>query len=296
MSFCCRNRMNVQASKIGQTDKRKVLLCRNATAERLNTDNKKAYLPASATVEAAIVLPLYIYAVIAVIYVLQIALIKREVSTAAYNSLRTLSKYTYSYEKVEGKKGPLSSTVLYALMLGELGMDFGEKNNIVGGNAGLIIANSELLKEGNELKLVLQYAVRNPFDIFGIGIISIKQECSVQAWLGEDFSSWKEASQEEWVYITQQGSVYHTNCNCSYIHLVSTKIRFNEIDGQRNISGGKYYPCEKCAVNTKSETVYVTSYGDRYHVSPNCSKLKRYVLRVPLASVENRELCSKCGG
>lgn len=296
MSFCCQIRINVQANNKGQTDKRKFFLCRNATAERVNSDDKKAYLPASATVEAALVMPLYIYAVMAVIYILQIVLIRREVSTAAYNSLRTMSKYTYSFEKLEEKNETISLAALYALMIGELGTDFASKNNIVGGNAGLIIANSELLNKGNELKLVLQYAVRNPFDIFGIGIINVKQECSVQAWLGENSSSFEKNPEEEWVYITEQGSVYHTICDCTYINLVTTEMGVNEIEGKRNASGGKYYPCEKCAVNIKSETVFITSYGNRYHVSPNCSRLKRFVMRVPFSSVENRKCCSKCGG
>ena len=53
------------------------------------------YIKASATVEAALVMPLYIYAVMAVTYMMQIYQIRLEVDAALYNALREQNKYNY---------------------------------------------------------------------------------------------------------------------------------------------------------------------------------------------------------
>ena len=51
------------------------------------------FLPASATVEVSLVIPLYIYAVLAVAYVIQIIGIKSTMYKAMYNSTRQLAAY-----------------------------------------------------------------------------------------------------------------------------------------------------------------------------------------------------------
>ena len=52
-------------------------------------------IKASATVVAALVMPLYIYAVMAVTYMMQIYQIRLEVDAALYNALREQNKYNY---------------------------------------------------------------------------------------------------------------------------------------------------------------------------------------------------------
>lgn len=42
--------------------------------------------------------------------------------------------------------------------------------------------------------------------------------------------------------------------------------------------------------------VYFTSYGDRYHIRKECSKLKRNVRAVRRSKAGNLSPCSKCGG
>ena len=60
--------------------------------------SKKVYLPASATVEASLVIPIYIYAVLAVMYIMQILSVKSDMDRAVYNALRSMSKHAYMYE------------------------------------------------------------------------------------------------------------------------------------------------------------------------------------------------------
>ena len=63
------------------------------------------FLPASATVEASLVIPLYIYAVLAVAYVIQIIGIKSTMYKAMYNSTRQLAAYAYAVERTERFSG-----------------------------------------------------------------------------------------------------------------------------------------------------------------------------------------------
>ena len=63
------------------------------------------FLPASATVDASLVIPLYIYAVLAVAYVIQIIGIKSTMYKAMYNSTRQLAAYAYAVERTERFSG-----------------------------------------------------------------------------------------------------------------------------------------------------------------------------------------------
>lgn len=298
MSFCRLggNQYNVLKKEIGQTGKKYKSLTGTANYQLFQLYGKKIYLSASATVEAALVVPLYIFSVMAVTYILQIFLIKGEINRAVYNSLRQMSEYGYVSFKIQNAPQEIPSGVFYAYLLNELGSEFASDHHIVGGNAGFLLSGSEFTKENGALKLVLQYAVRNPFDVFGNGLIRIKQNWYVQAWLGADYIKQESnlEAEQTWVYVTPYGTVYHTNRFCSHIQLNITEVEFNQIVDLRNESGGKYYPCEKCDTEMVQSSVYITRYGDRYHQNANCSKLKRSVIRVPIHSVSDRNLCSKC--
>ena len=69
------------------------------------------FLPASATVEASLVIPLYIYAVLAVAYVIQIIGIKSTMYKAMYNSTRQLAAYAYAVERTERFSGATAKKV-----------------------------------------------------------------------------------------------------------------------------------------------------------------------------------------
>lgn len=242
--------------------------------------NKKAYLPASATVEASIVIPLYVYAVLAVGYLIQIINIKSTMMQAMYNDVRQLAKYAYF---CEGNSLP---------------KDFSGQRNLVGKTAGISSYNSEIVMYNNEIYLKVSYTVKNPFDFFGIGKTKIQQQCVSGAWRGEDYvgNTGNKENNDAMVYITISGTVYHKEKTCSYLNPSIQSISVACIENQRNASGGKYYSCERCVRNTEPDIVYITDYGDRYHVDINCSGLKRSIFSVPLSKVSDKRACSKCGG
>ncbi len=259
------------------------------------------FLRASATVEASFVMPLFIYAITAVLYLLQIIMIKQDISVAAYNSVRTLSKYSYAYDKLTESEKEVSAITAYGIFLTELGVDYAKENYIVGGNAGLVLAGTDVLADGAGISITVTYAVKNPFDVFGLGVVTLTQTYESQGWLGD-----KELPQDvldakinKLVYITIFGDVYHTQRECAYIALSLMAVSADNLENMRNLGGGKYYPCETCIVTDwekSGKTVYVTEYGNRYHSAPDCSGIKRTVIAVPLSQIRNRHQCTKCAG
>ncbi len=102
--------------------------------------------------------------------------------------------------------------------------------------------------------------------------------------------------EEECVYMTEHGTVYHLKKNCPYIAINPVPVDISEIDEKRNKSGRKYTVCSYCKKEDKTDTVYITDYGTKYHYSLKCPSLFRNVKEVPRSQVGNIHPCSKCGG
>ena len=290
-------------------------------------NNKRMYLSASSTVEASIVIPMFIYAIMTVTYLIQIVGFQLKVQQALYNESRKMAKYIYAYEMINGKNTSESQKkdiikadqnsdkdegyqailengigigIAQTLFISELGVDYIKNAHVVGEVAGFNMMDSKIMSQNNMINIVVHYTVRNPFDIFGIGIMNFTQSASTNAWLGDtnsaDNSDDTANTDETIVYITPSGSVYHTNRNCSYLILSIHEITVNQLENQRNESGGKYYACEKCGNKSVEGKFYITDYGDRYHTTMNCSALMRNVMAVRLSTVLDRKQCSKCKG
>lgn len=102
----------------------------------------------------------------------------------------------------------------------------------------------------------------------------------------------------DYVYITKSGKVYHCNKECTYLKPSVREIRGNDVSCERNSSGGKYKQCEKCCRDIEAldlARVYITTYGDRYHKTPVCPKIKRDIRRVKKSEISKLPSCSKCG-
>jgi hypothetical protein len=282
----------------------------------------KARLSASATVEASLVVPIFIFSVMAIMYLIQIVNIKQRMMQALYNDARLLSKYVYVYNKYRSTNSDqhqdelqqeyhyileegISLTLAKALLLQQLGDEFSKEANIVGGEAGICLWNSRFLENGRDIELNVSYTVRNPFDVFGLGAVTVSQSYTSAAWIGAETLSTEENSidknitEGDYVYITENGEVYHTDKTCTYLNPSIRAVDIEDIYFIRNLSGGKYDECERCAADYETQwepCVYVTDYGTKFHAHVNCSSLKRVVIKVPRSEVLGWKACSKCGG
>lgn len=288
-------------------------------------------LKASSTLEAALVLPIFIYAVMAVMYFIQIMAVRSHINDALYMTLKKCAGYAYIYENyaeyagekaLEGgvadsgtidsasgaiKNGMAVETVR-RIFIKELGKDYAKQNNIVNGSAGIIFISSRVLQGNSVIDIKVSYYIKNPFDIFGGAKVKIADRMRVNAWLGEekdDYSS--QQTNTEYVYITAGGEVYHTDEQCTYLLRYIKQCDRADINNLRNSSGAKYYSCQLCSPDDKSygksggsyevsEQVYYTEYGTRFHSDSMCSELRRDIQKVRKSSVADWRLCEKCRG
>jgi hypothetical protein len=283
------------------------------------------YKRASLTVEAALVLPLFLFVMIAFIYFIQIMTVQEHIQESITGTGLSLAKLAYVYDdfldaeeaenydfSVFGEEYDIDLKELSGIVLGEaviktlvkkeLDTDQINHSCIKGGFRDISFYYSRILEDEDCIDIVARYYVSIPVWFFGLEDMRMIQRVRVRGWTGHQvparYTIVKEepGTEEATVYITETGTVYHLNKNCSHL-----KLSIEEVtgipDARRNRSGGKYYPCETCCDGERSETgiYYITDYGDRYHTSRECPGLKRTIREVPLSEVSGRTPCKRCG-
>jgi hypothetical protein len=143
--------------------------------------------------------------------------------------------------------------------------------------------------------LTAQYEGEVTMPLIGAITIPFTQTVKQRAFTGFDWKQGQWLNEDDaYVYVTDTGGVYHTKRECTHV-LLSVQIR---LDMQPSASWrSEYKPCERC---TKQHTgaisqVYVTNYGDKYHTSIGCSGLKRTVTRIRKSELKGMRQCQRCG-
>ena len=166
---------------------------------------------------------------------------------------------------------------------------------VEGGLEGLSFWGTSIDWDEKIVDIVVRYEIVFPVAGFKNLSLPFVQRSRHRLWVGERVSE-ETADQEQMVYITPNGTVYHTSRECRHLDLSVHGASFSQIEELRNRSGAKYYACSRC-VDAKStlSNVWVTDYGTRYHSSLTCSALKRGVMAVPLSQAGERRPCRTCG-
>ena len=101
---------------------------------------------------------------------------------------------------------------------------------------------------------------------------------------------------EVMVYVGKEMGRYHPDRNCHYISNTYEAVSVEEAMGMRDADGHRFTACGSCASQIQEHgTVYVTPAGRHYHGSLECSAMMSYVRKVPLLEVEHLGACSYCG-
>lgn len=128
--------------------------------------------------------------------------------------------------------------------------------------------------------------------------VSWYQQMKVSSYRGRSMIS-QGREQGKYVYLAEHGKVYHRNRECVYLKPGIQEIMYEQVKNKRNISGGKYDRCKSCGKHSQPEDgmlVYITPYGDSWHLQKSCPGLKRGVRKVLIEEVGGLPPCSKCGG
>lgn len=258
----------------------------------------------SMTLEAAFVLPFFLFAILNILFAVNIIGTQSRINAALHQVGNKMAFAGYSYNAVVGENVPdklagIALTEGYARgqIVEYVGSSYLDKSCVKGGSGGLSFAGSSVMEEGDVIDLRVSYRVRPFASLMGFDGFLVSQRYYGKAWTGYDASGSVSDFNEEdpMVYITETGTVYHLDRNCTYLNPKVETVSAEGMADRRNASGGKYAPCGFCGSAVGGKIVYITNYGDRYHRMLNCPGLKRTIYTVPLSEVGARGRCSKCG-
>lgn len=246
-----------------------------------------SFLEGSMTVEAAFVIPLFLFGVLAFLYLFEVMAIQTNIRAGMQYAGKKYAENACVNPVISGEE--LEEYIREAI--GEEKMN---RSFIMEGASGIDCSDSYVDFFNKILYLKITYTVRISIPVFGSYDIKKEESIRVKGWCGYE-SSIPVPEEQKIVYMTENGMVYHLNYHCPYLDLSIRMTPAAGLENLRNASGEKYYPCEKCGRNEMGAGVYVTNYGNRYHTSIFCSGIKRKIYAVPLSETSGKGVCSKCG-
>ncbi len=272
----------------------------------MSSFNKR--LRASMTVEASMVLPLFIFFFVNIMTLFNIVEIQSEVEAALHQTgsemtLRAfdlrfgeslLGNYENSgFDALGGAAGILLAKEKIRDYLGN-SMD---KSCVTGGFDGISFLQSRMLLGNDYIDIVMDYKVHPLIPVIGFKEFPLEGRFFGHAWTGYDIENglYCGENEEEMVYVTEHGEVYHRNIDCEHLHITVKSVDFRELSALRNNDRKKYYACEYCGGHVSGGNVFITGYGEKYHSSVNCPGLKRKIYTIPLSEAQGKRPCSSCG-
>lgn len=289
--------------------------------KRITSDTR-----ASLTVEAALVLPIFLFFFLTFLYFIQIFTVQEHIQEVITKKGLSAAKTAYIYDdfltaedainfdgtllgeefdiRIEDlTRAAFHSTFMKFITKKDLDTALINNSCILDGfDSGISFYDTEILDKDDCIDIIVSYRIRLPIPFFALDDMRMVQRVRLRGWTGHQVPAKyttveeRDKTDDTIVYITETGSVFHRTRECSHLNL-SIKVIVEIPTYQRNNSGGKYYPCEACCQG-KSEAAssyYITSFGDRYHTSRSCSKLKRSVREIPLSEAGDRSPCKRCG-
>lgn len=160
------------------------------------------------------------------------------------------------------------------------------------------ILENKVLIQWNEKESVcfVKHREKIPFIGSSFAGVSFYQQMKINDYKGRSMVPDK-SFDKEYVFITENGRVYHRKRSCVYLNPDIQGVNYQRVAALRNESGGIYKSCKSCCGKKIPEmlgTVYITSYGECFHLNKGCPGLKRTIRRVERAEVGGMLPCSKC--
>ncbi len=238
----------------------------------------------SLTVEAAVAVPIMIFAWLAVICLISTIRVREAVAQSLHQSALEMALSAGDDAASVKLGGTFGSWVTLKTMehLEEAGVVSVSDFNMIG---------SDILDGDQWVKLKVSYQIEVLQGLIPLPKIKASQSATVRAWTGyvpgEDDPYGTEP--ENYVYVTNYGTVYHEDRMCTHIYL--------SVHMADKAEAMQYPPCEYCGhENESSSTYYIAKNGECYHTKYNCSGLKRTVRRTEIDDAQGAGLapCSRC--
>lgn len=252
------------------------------------------------SIEAVVIIPIFVCFMVFIMFlfrVLQVQITMEKALRYTAETLAVTAYDTYDEEEKMAKGEAVDLVAAELLLLSKLDEYNCPTSFIDGGKMGISLLSSEF--DGEDIKLKASYDMTPMVNFFGRLTYHFVQ-CSVaRKWIGDGEigdASGDNNENDDWVYITTNGTVYHLTRGCHYLDLSIREVAGSNVHNERNASGSKYTVCPMCKKNTWKTFVYITDYGESYHSSLTCSGLKRTIMMIRKKEAINKGFgcCSKC--
>lgn len=265
----------------------------------------------SLTLEAAIVLPLYMFFLVSILYILNILHIENVLQAAMEEAARNVNSYAYVAEQFEElsedeqatvgshdagfvlslAKNQVSKITIKNSFLTDRIKNIADSSYIKNGYKGIIISfESNDLSEFVDFNI--SYMISLPFLPSGIFYIPITQRCYFKPFTGTDITE-KKGDYTEYVYITATGAVYHTTPYCTYINRYYDIITDRENVDWNTAEG--YHACPHCAYGQPIGPASFICPGRMvYHNRTDCAYIETSIYKIPKDQAGTMPMCSRC--
>lgn len=269
--------------------------------------------PAGMTVEASLVLPLFLFFFCNVLFLFDVVRLQSRVTAALQQAGDRVCEYAWYREFAAGESGKdagipqaAGDILSLAYVSGEvrscLGSEYMNHTCLRGGIGGLSFLQSRILQGDDIVEIHADYRTRPFIPIVSGPDFALRSTYYGHAWTGYGIGSGMpggesdtQAQDSENVIVAENGVVYHTDPDCVYLQPRIRSVEASSLDTLRANDGSIYHACEYCHP-TASGTVYVTPDGNRFHSDPHCSRLERTThSETHEEASEHLRPCPKCG-
>ncbi len=261
---------------------------------------------ASMTVEAALVLPLFLFFFLNLSGAMQMIRLHGNLQLAMEEVGKKLTIHGYALENrdlPEGEENGLlqeigdvafSYTYVKRRIVDYLGEDYLEASPLTYGTEGLQFWESDIFSENDCIDIILTYSVSPVMEVVGHRPFRMSNRYYGHIWNGYQIPSALEGEEYTIVYIAENGVVYHESRDCTHLLLTIKRVTLQQALCSRNRQGGKYTECEKCVKGQAEGELYIADEGDRYHNDRQCPGLKRTVFVMRKGEADAYRACSRC--
>ena len=266
--------------------------------------------PAALTLEAALVLTLFIFAAVSLMLPMKILNTERKIQAGLEAAGEELSRYAYIGDVIgQGKAEEIpgadeAARQFCAFLAAGMAEGYARgqalEHAITKNISKATMARSKIMEDQEVIDLILDYELLLPFPVLGLPAVERSARCRRRAWIGTAGKAFESGSdtredQDEIVYIGKSSTRYHKKRSCHYLYNDLSLVSYDTADTLRNSSGGKYYPCRVCGTGAGSgDLVYIMPSGSSFHLNKDCSAIIAYVQVVPLSTVRGLGSCSYC--
>jgi len=273
---------------------------------------KRISVKASVTVEAALVLPMFLFAFCNLMVFFDVLRFHASLAGAMYNAGNdvTMKAFYYSHILPKGTSvagvdlsevtGAVTSrTYAKNKIKNYLGSDYVSHTPVKDGLGGLKFTGTNLTAGADDIDLICTYTVKPIYPIITFDKFKMQMRYYGHGWVGysadNNNSNNNNTQNEQTVYLTKHATVYHVSPDCRHLHVKERTCSQAQLKKERNKSGAKYYACSRCINGSYTGEVVITEYGTRYHSSSACTALEKPYTAVSLSEANAYRKCKTCG-